>query len=513
MPLTNCKITNSYLHSLQAKYHYIDNRGIVVDKEKLREARRFIDQEITRNLAIATDQWGVRVYVGAENAYPKDHPEVANQVNINASSGKNTLLAKLKELGYEVPKIPKKNEAGEYEAKYSTSELALQKMLIANQFNFVGSDPAIRAVLAIRELGKLKSSYINNHYYKSIEGYLLYLTNYNCAGPITGRRSSRKHSYGFGGNAQNFPKHGKLAKIIRKCFIPRDGCIFLMVDQKGAEEWPVNALACNQAAINEMVSGVNRHIRRAARIFNVREDSRTEREWKDSVEYYLGKKTGHANNYGMRANRMSDSLVQEGHVIPPKQCQGLLDTINKLEPWIQGVFQKYVKDTIYATRMLITPYARERQFLGIRPNDNNYKVFNEAFAWIPQSVVGDNTGFAVYELETIYPKEERRIVQEGHDSIVQDIPAKADIIWDYLQRTIKSFDRTIRFYSGIEINIPVEAELGYSFGETIKIKDLSYDGVVQALKYCNDLRDAELSQAAAQAEQQRITDLVSGVTA
>jgi hypothetical protein len=96
--------------------------------------------------------------------------------------------------------------------------------------------------------------------------------------------------------------------------------------------------------------------------------------------------------------------------------------------------------------------------------------------------VGDNTGFAVSFLEDSFPEEERRIVQEGHDSIVQDIPDTEESIRTYLERTIQAFDRPIRFHNGIEINIPVEAEIGYDFDLKVSLKTLDLDGIREAKK-------------------------------
>lgn len=472
----NDKITSSYLHKLQAMYHEIDNRGICLDRAQLAAGLLVIEEKVKESLAIASQQWNCTVFVGAAN-----DDGTADSVNLNATQGDKALLKKLKDLGYEIPKIPKKNADGDYEGKESTAELTLQRLLVRNQFGFAGGDPAIRAILKVRELGKIRSSYFNARFYDHPNGNLLYLSNYNCAGTITGRRSSRKHTFGFGNNAQNFPKHGEFASIFRAALISRPGNIFLSVDQKAAEAWPVYALAEDEAGIAGLVAGVNPHIKRASFVFNIPESNRTEKEWKDSMEYYLGKKIGHANNYGMRGNRMSDSLAQEGHSITPAQCQMLLDKANLAEPKIQGVFHKYVQQEIYKTRILRTPFGRERQFLGVRPNDANYTIFNEAYSYIPQSTVGDNTGFAVAYLESELPSGERAIVQEGHDSIVQDIPAFSDGIWYYLQQTIQAFSRRIIFHNGIEVEIPVEAELGFDFATSVKIKDLSYDGVVAAL--------------------------------
>lgn len=474
------RITSTHLHNLQAIYHKISNRGICLDEIRLAEASLFVDSEIIKYLKIASAQWGCHVYIGATN----DDGSV-DSVNLNATQGEKALLKKMQNLGYEVPKITKKNTEGDYESNYSTGELALQKMLVSNQFKHVGGDPAIRAILKVRELGKLKSSYLGARFYKSPDGNLYYLSAYNVAGTLTGRRSSKKHAFGFGNNGQNFPKHGDASEVFRRCLVAKPGNILLMVDQKSAEEWPVSALAENRKAISEMLSGVNRHIKRASWIFNINESLRTEAEWKASIEYYLGKKVGHANNYGMRGRRMSESLAQEGHSLTAEQCQALLDKANQKEPEIDGVFHAYVQKQIHKTRILTTPFGRERQFLGVRPNDANYTIFNEAYSYIPQSVVGDNTGFAVAYLETALPFEKRAIVQEGHDSIVQDIPKSADELWYYLQETVKSFERKIRFHNGIEVEIPIESELGYDFGKTVKIKDHSYDGIVEALDRLN----------------------------
>jgi len=478
------RITSEYEHALQAAYYYIGNRGIRVDTEGLKRSRAIVNSEIARNLAIASSQWGCKVFVGAENN-PVDEAVSKLAVNLNATQGKYAFLTKLKTLGYNVPKIAKKNEDGDYEAEYSTGELALQRMLATNQFNYPGGDPAIRAVLKVRELGKLKSSYLNARLFSSSEGYL-YLSNYNVAGTLTGRRSSRKHTFRFGNNGQNFPKHSDIAALFTECLVARKGHVFLMVDQIQAEDWPVSALAHNLRALDELKNGVDRHTNLASSIFNIPVSSRTVKEWKDSLERYLGKKTRHASNYDMGPGRMSDALAQEGHSIGTPECKVLLDKVAILDPNVRGVFHKYVRDTVSRDHILVTPFGRERQILGARPDDINSSVFKEAYAFIPQSVVGDNTGFAVLKLETEYPKEERYVVQEGHDSVVQDVPQDVDTIYKVLLRTDGSFNRKVRFYNGIEIQIPIEAELGFNLKTTVKIKSFTRAGIAEALKKLQD---------------------------
>lgn len=481
------RISSAYEHALQCVFYDISNRGICVDTAGLRHARHIVDAEITRNLAIASNQWGCSVFLGRENC-----PAVSDgAVNINATQGRFALLAKLKDLGYNVPKIAKKNDEGEYESDYSAGELALQKMLSTNQFNYPGGDPAIKAVLKIREYSKLKSGYLNARLYKRNDEHY-YLSIYNAAGTVTGRRSSRKHTFGFGNNGQNFPKHSDIAALFKKCLKARSGNVLLFVDQYQAEDWPVSALAQNLTALNELRSGVDRHTNLASMIFGIPVAARSRKEWKDSMERYLGKKTRHAHNYDMTALRMSDELAKEGHSIGVPACEVLLKKVDIVEPNVKGVFHKYVQNTISRDRVLTTPFGRERQVLGARPGEFNNTVFKECYAFIPQSTVGDNTGFAVLQLESSYVPEERYIVQEGHDSIVQDIPRDVNIIHKSLLRTDKAFDRTIRFYNGIEVKIPLEAELGYDFNTTVKLKDFSLESIKEALKELEDKKEKVL---------------------
>jgi DNA polymerase family A len=473
------RITSSYEHALQACYYHIGNRGICVNVAKIEEAKAIVRAEVSRQLAIATNQWSVEVFVGADDKKP------AGSINLNATQGKYALLTGLKTLGYKVETITKKNEDGDYEQSYSTGELAIQKMLSRNQFNYPGGDPALKSILKVRELGKLYSSYLSARLLQQGQQALL-LSNYNVAGTLTGRRSSRRHTFGFGNNSQNFPKHNDIASMYRRCLVARPGNILLMVDQISAEDWPVSALSQNHQSLAELSTGVDRHTKLASAIFNISITSRTPEQWKESIERYLGKKVRHASNYDMTAPRMSEALIQEGKVYTVPECQVLLDRMSAIDPSVKNIFHKYVQDTINRTHMLVTPFGRERQFLSARPGDNNATVFKEAYAFIPQSTIGDNTGFAVLQLETLYPLEERYVIQEGHDSIVQDIQDSPESIYKSLLRVHSAFDRSIRFYNGIEVRIPIEAELGYDFATTVKIKDFNRAGVAEAREKLRD---------------------------
>jgi DNA polymerase family A len=495
-------ITYTYERNLQAVLNDIGNRGIRFDVDKLKDVSRFIEKEVQRNLSIASKQWSCHVFAGKENDLDKDDPNKAFSININSTQGAKSLLARLKDIGYEIPLNRKKTEEGDYEYKESTDELAIQKMILASlnhedkNFLFPGGDPALKAILRVRELNKIKTTYIQAKLVKESDNTYVYLTSYNAAGTLTGRRSSRQNTFGFGNNNQNFPKHGELSSLLRECLISRPNRIFLFVDQKSAEEWPVNALAENYQALSQLKSGVNRHKIRAGWLFNIPQVELDKPDWKEKNDllYFLGKKVGHANNYGMGGQTFADSLIREGKPLLVSKCNELLEKENQREPSIRGVFHKYIESELSSKRVLITPLGRERQFLGLRSNSNaNGKIFREAYSYIPQSTVGDNNGLAILYLESMLPHSEQAIIQDCHDSICQDISNKAVDIWRYLRYTSDAYNRIIRFNNGIEINIPIEAELGYSFHETVKIKEpFSLETVTEALKICNEKRDEEL---------------------
>lgn len=478
------RVGASYEHQLQSVYWNISLRGVRVDPEKIEESKRIVNAEIARNLAVCSNQWGTTVFLGA-GAAPDDPEEDA--CNINATQGDYALLKKLKELGYNVPKITKKNEEGDYEQSFSTGELALQKMLSENKFGYPGGDPAIRSILEIRKLEKLKTSYLNARLFRR-EGDVFFISVYNVAGTVSGRRSSKRHPFGFGNNGQNFPKRNKVAKLYRQCLVSRRGRILLSVDQIQAEDWPVSALSQNYGALQELRSGVDRHSKLATLIFQHRVPSKNDADWNEILydkERYIGKKGRHANNYGMTEMRFADVLAQEASMsVPISMCKQILQAVDAADPSVKGVFHKYVQDQLSSSRVLITPepFLRERQFPGLRPNDTNSSAFKEAYSFIPQSTVADNTGYAVLELELAPRPETSLLIQESHDSIVSDVVDSYIDVYESLQRTLLAFARRIRFSNGIEIEIPIEAEVGYSFAETVKIKRFTLEGVKEAMQ-------------------------------
>lgn len=473
-------INSTYEHHLAYYLHQVDNRGLLIDQHKKSLAREACEQELSQNCTELTNLTGFKVYIGRENAPEDGDPQA---INLNAPK---QVLGHLKFMGFDVPRIRKKNEeTDEYELKESAGELALQIILSdATRWPSADGGKLISLLLKNREIITFRNRYLNAKLWRGI-----YYCNSNVAATVTGRRGTKKNIFGFGGNDQNFPARGRLSDLWKECVIARPGYIFFIVDQVSAEDWPVQALAQNTVALDEMRRGVNRHYNFASQIFNVpvadlkflRSDKNPNKDSRDDAEmkYYFGKKGRHANNYGMQPKRLSESLAAEGYSVALDMCKNILTIVDRIDPNVKRIFHQYIQAELSKpTHSLTAPLGRERQFFGLRSGEKNYAIFNEAYAWIPQSTIGDNTGLAICELES----SNGYCVQESHDSICQECPDTESTLLGVFQRTKKAFTRTIRFHNGIEIDIPIEGTLSYNWKDKVKIESFTEEGVLKAYK-------------------------------
>jgi hypothetical protein len=497
-------ITSTYEHKLALAYHSIDQRGLLLDPISLGQVRSKVQQELDDICIWFTNKWNYPVFIGQKKGIPKG----TKCLNLQSPS---KVLAAFKELGYVVPKVRiKDKETDEYSWNESVKELAMRKLMADPTLwpHPQGGD-AIKKYLDLKELTTFRNRNLNARFRRVSYG-LIYYSSYNVAATVTGRRGSRKNVFGFGGNSQNFPTRTSTSNEFRKCVIARPNHLFFFVDQKQAEDWPVQALARNYEALDEMRRGVNRHYKFASLIFGRSIDSlkngRAKHEFEAELQYNLGKRGRHANNYGMRADRLSEMLTTEGYSVPKTTCEVILDKINKADPNVDGIFHKNIQKQIYDTRILRTPFGRERQFFGIRQNDKNYSILNEAYSFIPQSTVGDNTGLAILILDAC----NNYVIQEGHDSIIQECKDSLQELLKVYTDTTNAFRRVIKFDNGIEVEIPIEGKLGYDWFNTVEIKDWSPDGVEIAYKELHEKYENRAMRSIGECNATTLNEVMAG---
>jgi uracil-DNA glycosylase len=451
-----------YQKRLNEKFHWIEKRGLATDPSALGELSDHIVAELGKacaSISVATNR---PVSTDKESCHRLAASLGCGDESVVNLSAPKQVLDLLKGAGL---KIPKKRGTGKESSDAET----------LNTLHASTGSPIVKSILDVRELNKIKGTYVNA---KLADG-ILYCS-YVVTGTVTGRRSSRANIFGLGTNHQNLPIHSVLGKKFSKCLVSRPGHIFVSVDQEKAEDWIVQGLIVDNGGprigLDELLHHVDRHKKLAAFIFSRPEaDCDKNAGHEGGMFYYLGKKTRHAANYDMHGFRMSEALTAEGFSISATICDDLLCKFHEYEPAIRGVFHEYIKLQLNTKRYLRTPLGRDRYFMSLRPYSNNEKIYKEGYAYIPQSTIGDNTGLAIIYIEDNYPG---HVVLERHDSVTLEVPLDESEIIHAIAVLRESFNRTLTFPNGTQVQIPVEAEIGFNLKDKVKCPDnLNMDGL------------------------------------
>ena len=468
MPLftTLKSFANDYEMPLARALFEVSQRGLLVSRSRLEEYKKYLGDQTKDCLDRASVALGGKAVVGT-------HWKGKEKDVIKIASPKSVIEAlEILKIG-----IPKTRTASGWKDDTTGAEV-LQRIFAKTGNEFVWQ------VIRHREIQRMQG-YANADLLDDV----LYST-YKVTGTVSGRRSSSENFLGLGTNGQNLPKHSTMGMLYRRCLVARPGKVFVFCDQKGAEDWIVHGIIADASeglvttGIDELQAGINRHRKLAALLFGKPEGEIS----KESVEYFLGKKTRHAGNYGMRGETFSDSLATKGIHIPANLCDQFLDRFHKTEPQIRAIFQKYVEDELTTRHRLTTPIGRQRDFLSLRSYSDNSKVFRDAYSYIPQSTVGDNTGLSILWIETDRPG---LVVADHHDAVGTEVDNDIDTVYDTVQAMEQSFDRFLVFPKGFALKIPVEFEIGYDLGSMETCGNLTKAGLMLTLTSLNQRQKAQ----------------------
>lgn len=465
-------------------YYRMDDRGLKVDPVALGNLRDHVLREIENNCKEAENLTG-RPVISATCLDPLHKTSCrCNLKTVAIAKGVKQVevfnLASPKQIIDEFTsrriKIPMKRATKYKASRLSVDEETLRRIVLANV-----NEKLPLSILNVRELNKMKGTYIDAKLLNNV----LYCSFVPTA-TLTFRSGSRVNSFGFGTNRQNLPKHSDLGVKYRNCLIARPGTIFVACDQRSAEDWIVQGIIAdtsgNTKGLDELKSGVNRHKKLASFLF-----SKPEAEIdKAGMEYYLGKRTRHAGNYGMRETTMANNLLKDGFPIPEPYCKWLLMKFHEAEPSIRNVFHKWVEDTVNRTRTLRNPLGFERIFFGLRPYSDNSDIFRQAYAQIPQSTIACNNGMAIIYLD----EHDCSILDDNHDSVTLEVEDNFDAVQHAVDLMIKAYDRVIRFPNGLELTIPIEVEIGYTLGSMKTCPDhLNKDGLMNTYQLLTSIQN------------------------
>lgn len=329
-------------------------------------------------------------------------------------------------------------------------------------------------LLKHRSLEKLRGTYYEMEYDddKRFRGAQ------NIVGTETGRISSSQMVWGTGGNTQNQPP------AMKRFFIADPNHVIYNIDLSQAENRVVAYVAPENAMIDAFENGLDVHSLTAGLISGESMDKMKEdnklyeeaiRNGEDPTPYccplgsadktwrFWGKKANHALNYGY--GYKSFALKYE---LPEKDAKFLVERYHQAYPGVRQGLHTYVQECLRRNRTITNPYGRKRVFLG-RWGE---KMFNEAYAQIPQSTVADKmwADGVCYTYEHDLLSAHVTLLNCVHDSLVYEV--SLDASWAthaLIARTIcESLEASVTWKSRSFV-IPCDLSMGTNMKELIEL--------------------------------------------
>lgn len=365
---------------------------------------------------------------------------------INPRSPKQ-LKEALTEMGM---KLPTKRNKGSNESTTSTDKKALIKLRRQHP-----NSEILPALIGLSAANKKLSSYVDFNYDRRTNR--VHYTLDGC-GTETGRWSGYGSAWGDGFNPQTVPKG------VRRCFIAEAGTVLVQIDLQQAESRYVAWDGPDAKFMDLLSAGKDIHRYVAGQIF------KKDETMVSTLQRQLGKKAGHASNYGTGPRTFAEmALVEMNYYLEEREAKEILEGYLNTFPGVRRR-QQNIKNQVYQQRKLTTPLGRERHFYG-RMDDG---TFREAFAYCPQSTIPDITNQLMLKLwqERDYLglsyEEEGRFLLQVHDSLL--LQAKPERIHEIAEfaRDYKSWHPKI-ILAGGDLVIPVDVEFGTNWKEMEKL--------------------------------------------
>lgn len=333
----------------------------------------------------------------------------------------------------------------------------------------------LMGILQVRKIRKTIGTYINA---KTSADKRMH-TQCNLNGADTGRTSTgilkppvsiEKEGIAF----QMMTKHedaqlsGAGGADLRAMFVADKGFSLIEADGSQAEDRVVCVLAKDWQALedykqtkfekNKNGIKLDRHTKTAMDVCSLSFEEITD------YQRQIGKKTRHAGNYAMKKHMHMLNLAKFAGVYISEYAAGKqLERFHDKNPKIRSIFHAEIQEALAANDcILYNPFGRRHQFFERWGEE----LFKEAYAYIPQGTVSDQTKFAMrYVREKLakYYMKYFAFVVESHDSataLVLD-----ELIPEYNECIRYAMERPINFSKcslsrDYDLVIPCEIKVG-----------------------------------------------------
>jgi DNA polymerase-1 len=270
---------------------------------------------------------------------------------------------------------------------------------------------------------------------------------YNICGTETGRFSSSSNAWDSGTNLQNRQKK------YRAMFVPhKEGNVFVACDSVQAEAYVVAWIADDENLIEAFLSGKDLHVYTAAQMYGVPESAVT-KEMRT-----IGKRIRHACNYSMSKVTLAEIME-----ISQAEAAELIERYHMTNPALRKVYFPNIDRLLQQQGYLITPLGRRRIFNG-RPGDA--KTSREAYAFIPQSTVGDLVIRALYHFYQYTKNSPIALAVQIHDENIFETPIELAREAALKLKELMEYKMEITTFTGKtrELVIPCDFKTGYNLG-------------------------------------------------
>ncbi len=317
------------------------------------------------------------------------HELAGHDFNIGSPKQLGTVL--FEELGL---RAGKKTRTG-----YSTDADTLEKLRDAH--------PIIPAILDWRKVSKLKSTYVEGLTKVIGQDGRIHSTFHQTV-TATGRLSSADP------NLQNIPIRREDGSEVRRCFVPREGWVFVDADYSQIELRILSHMADDKAMQEAFASGEDFHAVTASQVFDVPLERVT----------HQMRSAAKAVNFGIVYGISAWSLADDIHVTT-KQAQDYIDAYLTRYHGVKD-FMERVKEQAAADGYVTTLYGRRRWLPELKSANFQIRSFGQRAAMNApiQGTAADIIKLAMVRVDSRLRRENlrARLILQVHDELILEAP-------------------------------------------------------------------------------------------
>ena len=293
--------------------------------------------------AASLKEYGEKLEVRIKELEKQIYEEAGEEFNINSPKQLGVILFEKLQMPY-----GKKTKTG-----YSTAADVLDKL--APEY------PIVADILEYRQLTKLKSTYADGLANYIAEDGRIH-TSFNQTITVTGRLSSTEP------NLQNIPMRIELGRLIRKTFLPKEGCVFMDADYSQIELRVLAHMSGDEKLIEAYKQAQDIHRITASQVFHIPFDEVTD----------LQRRNAKAVNFGIVYGISSFGLSQDLSITRKEAAEYIeryFETYPKIKGFLDGLVAD-AKEKGYVTTM----FGRRRPVPELSSSNFMQRSFGERVA-------------------------------------------------------------------------------------------------------------------------------------